>query len=450
MSPSFLALLERNLPRYTSYPTAPHFHAGVTGDTYRRWLSALPTDERISLYLHVPFCAQMCWYCGCNTTVANQYRPIAEYAQQLAQEIETAVALLPGRLTVGHIHWGGGTPSMLSDADLAHLMDVIRAGFTLADDAEIAIEIDPRTLKPGQAAHFAACGINRASLGVQDFDPTVQQAINRVQSYEQTARAVDDLRSAGIGGLNLDLMYGLPYQDLLVMETTIHQALTLDPDRIALFGYAHVPWMKRHQALIPDTHLPNTRERLAQSTRATEIIEAAGYHSIGLDHFARAHDPLVVKSKTGTLRRNFQGYTTDEADILLGFGASAISTLPQGYVQNEPTIAPWRAKILAGDPPVARGIAVDDRDRRRRRIIERLMCDLALDLSDEIDDGVDASGSFTDAFARIDELAREGIVERHGPVIRITKKGRPLVRAVCAAFDDYLRQDIKARHSIAV
>lgn len=445
----FTAVAERRLPRYTSYPTAPHFHTGIDAATYRRWLEAIPRDAVASLYLHVPFCPSMCWYCGCHTTVAKSDAPVAQYADLLLCEIESVARAVPRRLRVSHVHWGGGTPSMMSDADMRRLSDALRRSFEIGPEAEIAIELDPRRLDRERIRRLAECGITRASLGVQDLDPRVQAAINRHQSYDMTERSVEALREEGVGGINLDLLYGLPHQTVDGVKATIDQVLTLTPDRIALFGYAHVPWMKPHQRLIPEAALPDAEARAAQYAAASERLVAAGYQRVGIDHFARPDDPLAQAAEAGRLHRNFQGYTTDAAALLLGFGASAIGCLPQGYVQNETAVARWRERIAAGSFATSRGIAIGDEDRLRRAVIERLMCALKVDLSMECRrHGVDPA-HFAEECAAIDELVRQGLGWRDGWRIGVEERHRPLVRVLCAVFDQYFREGA-VRHSRAV
>ncbi len=440
MLPDLLKYLDRRIPRYTSYPTAAQFGPEIDARSYARWLATLPASAPVSIYVHVPFCAELCLYCGCHTTVARRSAPVEAYAELLLREIALVGRVLGGR-SATHLHWGGGTPTILARRDFRRVMAALRANFTFASTAELAIEIDPRTVTEDYVAELAEAGITRASLGVQDFDARVQMAVNRVQSFEQTARVADWLRAAGIGSINLDLMYGLPYQSVASVETTVRRALALDADRIVLFGYAHVPWMKRHQRLIPEQALPGGDQRFAQSRAAAEVLIGAGYEPIGLDHFAKRDDPLARQQRAGRLHRNFQGYTTDESQTLIGFGASAIGTLPDGYVQNAPSAAAYRAAIAAGRLATARGRALTDEDRLRRDLIERLMCDLNVDLAERCA----AHNSDADRFAaelfKLDALANDGLVERVGYNISIPERARPLVRSVCAVFDAYISDD---------
>ena len=355
---SLLKHLDRRIPRYTSYPTAAQFGPDVDAGTYQRWLETLPATTPVSVYVHVPFCAELCLYCGCHTTVARRYAPVEGYVELLTREIALVGGILGSR-PARHLHWGGGTPTILSPDDFRKVMTALRACFAFDPAAELAIEIDPRTLTREYVDVLAEAGITRASLGVQDFDPRVQTAVNRVQSFERTARVADWLRAAGIGSINLDLMYGLPYQSVASVEATVRRALALEADRIVLFGYAHVPWMKRHQRLIPEQALPDSDARFAQNQAAAAVLIAAGYEPVGLDHFARRGDVLAQRQRDGRLRRNFQGYTSDESPTLMGFGASAIGTMPDGYVQNAPNAVAYRAAIEAGRLATARGYAVD-------------------------------------------------------------------------------------------
>ncbi|MFG1464912.1 oxygen-independent coproporphyrinogen III oxidase [Xanthobacter sp. DSM 24535] len=455
MNADLLARAGRPVPRYTSYPTAPHFGPEVDAATYAGWLAAVPADATASLYLHVPFCAELCLYCGCHTTVARGATPLVAYASRLIEEIDLVAARLPTRLAVGHLHWGGGTPTMLSNPDFARIMALLGERFAVRGDAEIAIEIDPRVMDQAKVDTLAAAGINRASLGVQDFDPKVQEAIGRRQSFAETAAVADALRRAGITAINLDLIYGLPHQSVASVTRTLHEALALEPSRIAVFGYAHVPWMKKHQALIPESALPGPAERLDQAETIARLLNAAGYVSIGLDHFARPDDAMARHAQAGTLKRNFQGYTTDDAPVLLGFGPSSIGALPQGYVQNLPATPQWHRAVARGELPVARGRALSAEDRLRREVIERLMCDLAVDLDAVCARHAIDAGYFAEELSALAPLIADGLAERDGAKVRVPEAARAFTRTVCAVFDAYLappQQDAPAprRHAAAV
>jgi oxygen-independent coproporphyrinogen-3 oxidase len=437
------------VPRYTSYPTAPHFHEGVDAEVYRDWLGRISPDERVSLYLHVPFCTRMCWYCGCHTKVVRQYRPVGDYAAVLDREIALVADAVSKGPEVSHVHWGGGTPTMLSPEDFSALMSALRERFDFAGDAEVAVEIDPRTLTRDKAVALARAGVTRASLGVQDFNEIVQQAINRLQPFEMSAEVVEWLRGAGIEAINFDLMYGLPHQTVDLVLHSVDLAVELAPDRLALFGYAHVPWMKKHQQMIDEATLPGAEERLQQAEAAAERLTEHGYRRIGLDHFARAEDSLSRALDEGRLRRNFQGYTDDQATVLLGFGASAIGSLAQGYVQNAVPFGTYAEAVKSGRLAVMRGVEVDADDRLRRTVIERLMCDLAVDLSTIGAELGAPSDGFAGELSALAPMARDGLVEVEGSRVRITETGQPLMRTVCAVFDRYLSTG-KGRHSRAV
>jgi oxygen-independent coproporphyrinogen-3 oxidase len=367
---------------------------------------------------------------------------VAEYLGLLLAELELVGAALGDRRPVSHIHFGGGTPTMLAPADLLALGERLRERFAILDEAEFAVEIDPRHLTGETVAALGGIGVKRASLGVQDVNPEVQEAVNRRQPFVLVERAVRLLRAAGIFGISFDLMYGLPRQTVGRVLQSVEAALRLRPGRIALFGYAHVPWMKRHQRLIDAAALPGAAERTAQFEAAAARLGDAGYLAIGLDHFALPDDRLALALRQGRLRRNFQGYTTDTAPALLGIGASAIGSLPGGYVQNAASMPAYRAAIRAGRLATARGIALADEDRARRSIIERLMCDLTIDLGGE-------AGGFAAELAALAPLAAAGLVSVEDGVIRIRPQARALARTVCAAFDAYLDRG-SARHSQAV
>jgi oxygen-independent coproporphyrinogen-3 oxidase len=450
MRPELAKLFEAaRVPRYTSYPTAPHFQARIGPAEHAAWLAAVPRDRPISLYLHVPFCRQLCWYCGCTTAIApDSARPEA-YAELLAAEIELVAAHLPGRLAVAHLHWGGGTPTSIGAEAFRRLMARIADRFAILPDAEMAVEIDPRFLSEEIVAALAETGIGRASLGVQSFDPEVQRAINRIQPADRTLAVVEALRRAGISRINVDLLYGLPRQTVEGCRATVRALLPVLPDRFAIFGYAHLPALKKHQRMIDPRELPDTVARVAQFEAMAEALEAAGYVPIGLDHFARRDDPMARAAAEGRLRRNFQGYTTDTAETLLGLGASAISSFREGYVQNHHELVPWRTAVREGRLATARGLALSARDRLEREAIERIMCDGAVDLAAVgARHGVAPEACVTDP-ARLAELERLGIVVREGTVLRVPVECRPLLRIAATIFDRYLER-APARHAVAV
>ena len=442
-------MLERAVPRYTSYPTAPNFGAAVDANVYRSWLAGLPEGTRLSFYVHVPFCHELCLYCGCNTKATRQHKPIETYAKRIAEEI-AIVACHTGRRKVTQLHWGGGTPSILGAELLAFLAGELGRHFDLKAVREHAIELDPRHLTPPMAQTLRELGVNRASLGVQDYDPEVQRAVGRIQPFNMVRDTVAALRESGIDKINFDLMYGLPKQTVAGVRQTALLAHELKPQRIAVFGYAHVPWFRPQQRLIETSDLPSAPERLAQAEAAHATLVELGYQPIGLDHYAQPDDQLALAARTGRLHRNFQGYTVDDADALIGLGASAISRLPQGFAQNAPAVGNYSRAIAAGDLAVIKGVGISDDDRIRGEIIERLMCDMAVDLAAVAKEPQFEIGrNFSDALNSLRPLSDNGSVLIDGHRIQITEKGRPFARLVASAFDTYLMPS-GARHSPAV
>ena len=437
------------VPRYTSYPTAPHFSDAVTEADYRDRLSRLPSSEPVSLYLHVPYCDTLCWFCGCHTKITRVYKPVQNYVDTAIVELRLLADAAGNRLKLGHLHWGGGSPTLMRPEEILRLAEATRRVFPHAPGFEFAVEIDPRETGPDRIAALAESGLTRASIGIQDFDPEVQKAINRVQSYEETARTVQDLRRFGVHALNLDLMYGLPYQTQERTLETIRKALWLRPGRGALFGYAHVPWMKTHMRMIPEEALPGPEERLETAEAAAELLVSAGYRRIGLDHFALPEDSLSVAQDNGTLRRNFQGYTTDQADTLLAVGASGIGRLPDMFVQNQPSLQTYARQVADGVLPIAKGVILSADDRLRAAVIERLMCDFAVDLNMLIASHGASADCLRDADAMLTQMEDDGLLTRSHGTLTLTEEGRPYVRQVAACFDSYFRGGA-ARHSSAV
>ena len=450
MTPELVRKYAKAVPRYTSYPTAPHFHAGIGAARASAWLAALPAPSRLSLYFHLPFCRSLCWFCGCHTKITHRAGPVERYLDTLLAEVSLVAARLGRGRPVAHIHLGGGSPSLLAPDELRRLAAALHRDFTILPGAEFAIEIDPRNIDDARARALAEIGVNRASLGVQDFDPAVQRAVNRVQPIELTARVAGLLRGNGIARLNLDLMYGLPLQTIGGFAQTVERALILAPDRLALFGYAHVPWMKKHQQLIDETALPDAWQRWCQARAAERRLAEAGYVAIGLDHFARPEDPLARAAALGTLRRNFQGYTADPAHALIGFGASAIGALPEGYLQNESDLKAHAEAIAAGRLATARGVAFAAEDRLRAAAIEKLMTALAADTGALCRAHGYPEAHLDAAFAAVDALAADGLAERRGRIVSIPAEARLFMRTVAACFDAYLAPIAEPRHAQAV
>jgi oxygen-independent coproporphyrinogen III oxidase len=437
------------VPRYTSYPTAPHFHAGIDAGVYGRWLEELPDGATLSLYAHIPFCDTLCWFCGCHTKITRQYQPIASYLEALDTEIATVAGAIAGGTMIRHIHWGGGSPTILSASDISRLIDTMRRHFNLAEDLDFAVEIDPRGLDRARIDALAAAGLTRISVGVQDFDPKVQARINRVQSVDETRAVIDTFRDQGVTSLNIDAIYGLPGQHEAELIHTLTEIVRMRPDRIALFGYAHVPWMKRHQTMIDEADLPDVVERHNHAELAAQFLVDNGYARVGIDHFALPHDTLAVAARDGRLHRNFQGYTADEANALIGLGASSIGRLPGGYVQNAPTVAEYARRIANGGFATTRGVTLSEDDLVRAHVIERLMCDLSFSRAEVLRRFGSAAQPVIGTAAQLGHAERDGLVRVIDDGFVITERGRPFARAIAARFDAHLA-DSPARHSLAV
>ncbi|WP_373353387.1 oxygen-independent coproporphyrinogen III oxidase [Pseudoroseicyclus sp. CXY001] len=375
------ALLDARVPRYTSYPPANRFSGAVGPETVEAWMADLPACADVSLYVHVPFCRRLCWFCACRTQGTRTVAPLAAWLDTLEAEVALVAERLPAGLRTSALHLGGGTPTLLSSEQITRLGSVLAPILNADAETEVAVEIDPCELDEARLDALKALGLSRASIGVQDFDPVVQAAIGREQSAEVTGQAVRWLRERGIGGINFDLLYGLPHQTEARLAATLDEALRHRPDRVALFGYAHVPWVSRRQRLIPEEALPGAEERLALSALARARLLEAGYVAIGIDHFALPEDSLAVAARERRLHRNFQGYTTDGALALIGLGPSAISRYPGGHAQNAPATGAWTEAIRAGRLATLRGHAISPREAMIGDVIERLMCDGRVDLA---------------------------------------------------------------------
>lgn len=432
-----LGLFDARVPRYTSYPTAPNFSPVVGAGQQAQWLQALDPAVPVSVYLHIPFCERLCWYCACHTQGTKTLGPVEAYVEALEAELALVARHLPPGLRMGRLHWGGGTPTILTPAMIHRLSAAVRAVFPPTDGLDFSVEIDPTHVDRPKIAALAAEGLTRASLGIQDFDPVVQQAIGRLQGFDRTRATVDDLRACGIASLNTDLVYGLPHQTEARLADTVRQVLTLDPDRVALFGYAHVPWMAKRQRLIDETALPGDLDRYRLATLAAALFEHAGFGRIGIDHFARDEDGLALAARTGRLRRNFQGYTDDTCPTLIGLGASSISRFAQGYVQNAPATAAWQRRIGDGSLGGLRGHALTPEDRMRARAIEMLLCDFRLDfdaLAAEFGEDVAALGPQATALA--ERFA--GFVTVAPNRLTVRPEAIPLARIMASTLDGYL------------
>ena len=442
-----LGLFDARVPRYTSYPTAPHFGGGVGPEQFAQWIQAVPAGASISLYLHVPFCRRLCWFCACRTQGTSSDEPVRAYAQTLKAEIALLRRHLAPGITLSRLHWGGGTPTLMPADMMRDLADHIFQAVPMGPGAEFSVEIDPNEVDAPRLDALAASGMNRASIGVQDFDPEIQKTIGREQGYDLTKRIADMIRARGIRSLNADILYGLPHQTKAKIADSVQKLLTLSPDRVALYGYAHVPWMSRRQQMIPSDAMPTPEERLRLFETARQLFTWDGYQEIGIDHFARPEDGMAVAARNGTLRRNFQGYTDDTAPVLVGLGASSISRFPQGYAQNASGTSDYTKAIRAGRFSTHRGHVFAGEDLLRARIIEALMCDFRVDRAELMRD-------FGTRPERLDQLfdaaasAFPGMVDTGPEGLSIPPKGRPLTRMIARAFDAY--DQSKAQHSAAI
>ncbi|WP_103332762.1 oxygen-independent coproporphyrinogen III oxidase [Pseudotabrizicola formosa] len=442
-----LGLFDARVPRYTSYPTAPHFAGSVDHTLFTTWVEAIPEGSAISLYLHVPFCRRLCWFCACRTQGTQSDDPVIAYATTLLAEIALLRRHLPRGVTLSRLHWGGGTPTLLPVAQIERLAAAVFETVPLGAGAEFSVEIDPNEIDVGRLDALAAAGMNRASIGVQDFDPLIQKAIGREQSYALTREVVEMIRDRGVRSLNADILYGLPHQTVARIADSVQKLLTLSPDRVALYGYAHVPWMSRRQQMIPSDTIPTPQERLGLFATAAELFCRDGYTSVGIDHFARPGDGMAQALAAGTLRRNFQGYTDDTAPVLIGLGASSISRFPQGFAQNASGTSVYTKAIRAGQFSTHRGHIFAGEDRMRARIIEALMCDFHVSRAEILHD-FDCKAERLDALLSDAAQAFDGMITLDAEGLSIPPAARPLTRMVAREFDAY--DQMGAQHSVAV
>ncbi|HEX7155890.1 MAG TPA: oxygen-independent coproporphyrinogen III oxidase [Burkholderiaceae bacterium] len=435
-------------PRYTSYPTADRFIEAFDADTYAAWLAtrgAVP-QRPLSLYVHIPFCNTVCYYCACNKVVTKDHGKAAEYLGFLEREIELVAAKMKGTQPVEQLHFGGGTPTYLTSDELVRVMRMLTSRFSLAPRGEYSIEIDPRTAPAEKIRTLAALGFNRVSLGVQDFDPAVQQAVNRVQSFELTKATADAAREAGFQSVNLDLIYGLPHQSTASFAVTLDRVLELSPDRIALYHYAHLPDRFKPQRRINSADVPSSQEKLTIMIDAIRRLSDAGYHYIGMDHFAKADDELARAQRQGRLHRNFQGYSTRADCDLIGLGVSAISKVGPTYAQSTRSLDDYYDRLREGLLPTQRGVLLDADDIARRAVIMALMCHFEV-----AKESIEAAHllRFDHYFQRELEALKPfeevGLVECSKDWISVTPKGKLLVRAIAMVFDRYLSDDLRSR-----
>lgn len=442
-----LGLFDARVPRYTSYPTAPHFGGSVTGETFARWLQEIPPATPVSLYLHIPFCRRLCWFCACRTQGTSSDDPVIAYVKTLKAEINLLKENLSSGVTLARLHWGGGTPTLLGANLIRDLADTVLDAIPMAPDGEFSVEIDPNEVDEARLDALAAAGMNRASIGVQDFDPEIQRTIGREQPYELTRKIAEMIRNRGVRSLNADILYGLPHQTRPRIADSVQKLLTLSPDRVALYGYAHVPWMSRRQQMIPSDAMPTPEERLRLFETARELFVWDGYQEIGIDHFARPQDSMAIAQRSGHLRRNFQGYTADTAPILIGLGASSISRFPQGYAQNVSGTSDYTKSIRAHRFATHRGHAFSGEDTLRARIIEALMCDFHADRAELLRDYAVTPDRLDDLFqTAATDFA--GMVRLDAKGLTILPEGKPLTRMIARTFDAY--DQSKAQHSAAI
>ncbi|EPX75602.1 oxygen-independent coproporphyrinogen III oxidase [Salipiger mucosus] len=432
-----LGLFDARVPRYTSYPTAPVFAPDVGATQQAAALAALDPTEPVSVYIHIPFCERLCWFCACRTQGTKTLSPVESYIGTLEQELALLADTLPAGLRMGRMHWGGGTPTILPPALIHRLARAVKAVIPPTADCEVSVEIDPTMVDREKIEALAAEGMNRASIGIQDFDPVVQQAIGRLQPFDVTRTCVDDLRAAGIRSLNADLVYGLPHQDAARLNDTVSKVLDLGPDRIALFGYAHVPWMSKRQKLIDEAALPRELERYQLAELAAQRFREAGLQSIGIDHFARPTDGLAVAARTGRLRRNFQGYVDDTCATLIGLGASSISRLPTGYIQNAAATPAYVQRIEAGQLAGARGHVMTADDLLRARAIEMIMCNFRLELEALREAYGDSADGLRPEIALLVERFGE-MVHVTGETLSIRPEAQALTRIIASHFDAHV------------
>jgi oxygen-independent coproporphyrinogen-3 oxidase len=421
------------VPRYTSYPTAVQFHEGFAEADTVSCLKALQPGEEISLYVHIPFCHSLCHYCGCHTKIVNHTDVITAYIKTLCHEILLAAAHLPKDIHVSRIHFGGGSPNYAPVEDLERILDTVKAAFPGSTEAQIDMECDPRLLDAVKITQLARLGIQRVSLGIQDFDEGVQNAVHRIQPLEHIIAQVESLRDNHIESINFDLIVGLPRQTRKTILKTVAETIKIGPPRIAVFAYAHVPWMKAHQKLLEKYNFPTPEDRFVMQDDIKARLCDAGYRAIGIDHYALPGDALETAQRDGTLRRNFQGYTDDRSETVLGFGLSAISQFKGAYSQNTLDAPSYRKAVESGHLPVIRGYALSKQDITEQKAVMQVMCRFAIDLRDY-------PGIFI-AHAQLARLEQDGLIRRNHDMIEVTETGKPFVRVVAACFDSYYQND---------
>jgi len=447
VTPELLQRYDRPGPRYTSYPTAVEFSEDFDPREYADRLGGLPTEQPISLYVHLPFCRHRCTFCGCHVIATPRRDVAARYLEYLEREIEVLDRHLPGRAQLGQYHWGGGTPTYYDPEEMAQLQAAVRARFDVLPDAEVAVEVDPRVTTPEHVEALADLGFNRLSMGIQDFTPEVQQAIGRNQSEEETVRLFDHCRARGFASINVDLIYGLPGQTLGTFEHSVARVIDLRPDRVAVYSYAHVPWIRGHQKRIDADLLPAREEKFELFAAAIRAFRENGYRQIGMDHFALPGDELAVALDERRLHRSFMGYTVQRTPVMLGLGISSIGDVAGAYVQNAKKLKPYYGALDDGSLPVERGYVLSADDLVRRHVIQELMCNLYLDVGDaERRFEVDFQEYFAQELAELGEgPAADGLVLLGPEAIEVTDLGQLFIRNVCMPFDRHLRDKPRER-----
>jgi oxygen-independent coproporphyrinogen-3 oxidase len=438
-----LAKYDRPGPRYTSYPTAVEFSETVGADAYERRLAeaAAKSDDPLSLYFHLPFCSHRCTFCGCNVVITSKHDVAVDYLETLFREIDLVADRLGDRASVRQLHWGGGTPTFQTPEEMESLFRKTTERFRILPDAEVALEVDPRVTTHDHLVVLRKLGFNRLSMGVQDFTPEVQEAIERNQTWEETERLVTDSRALGFHSLNVDLVYGLPRQSPETFVESLRKVLELRPERVAVYSYAHVPWLKHNQRRTDEDFLPSPDVKLRLFAEALEAFTGAGYDPIGMDHFALPDDELAVAARQGTLHRNFMGYTTRPAPDMVGLGISSIGDVGDAHFQNHKVIPQWRKRVEAGEVPVYRGVVLSAEDRLRREVIHSLMCNWRVDKkSVGARHGIDFDEHFRVELEDLRREQAEGFVEMDGAELRVVGTGRLFVRNVAMVFDEYLRR----------
>ena len=440
-------LFDAKVPRYTSYPPANRFEPNTGARVQEEWLAGVPMNDPLSVYVHIPFCRRLCWFCACRTQGTQTLQPVDVYVDDLVTEIERVASHLGGVHRMARLHLGGGTPTLLTVPQMVRLLDALERSFARASDFEFSVEIDPTEAAPEILDLLAKRGMARASIGVQDFEPRVQRAIGRHQSFEQTENVISHLRDSGVTSLNIDLLYGLPYQTSETLERTLKNVQALKPDRLALYGYAHVPHMSKRQVMIPDAELPDPLERYRASCIARRSLIAAGYKAIGIDHYARPSDSLAKAAKFGRIKRNFQGYTDDPCATLIGFGASAISKFSKGYVQNAVATNAYQARLRNGRLAGHKGHIMTSEDKVISEVIDQIMCQSRLD----VDHLIDCYPDFKSQVWQIAKDLRDSFPEAMdllNGTLNFRPGMNPLARIVAARAD--MTSSPKDRHTSAV